>query len=250
MWEMESAPIDSYDLYARGLRPGRCNGCKFEKLAWELGDEAIVLVEADTGSTSIYELGAEPWPGQMITEWDGLPIRSRGSYMSVGHSDECWNWRPPNSKDENTLNRNWRDNLAHCVLHALQEEFDIKPNWFDSWLLNLLLPIIGVRGLGIYIGLIPIYARLFCLLHARWGWITIYESPEYFSSGDIPWRYAFLTRLFMEKFPAWTDHFKLPRMEWMAKCLLTGVCVDRGSQHVYVGEESAQTLILIERGLD
>lgn len=93
----ESAPIDSYDLYAMGLRPARCNGCSYTKLKHELGDKFLVL---NDGMVSVFEFDAEPTKGQgKPLEHNGRSIRWRGSFMSIGHSDECWNWKPPVSKE-------------------------------------------------------------------------------------------------------------------------------------------------------
>lgn len=117
--EYGPAPIDSYDLYAMGLRSARCNGCKFTKLKWELGDKSLVLQSSRwTGVlaalragwwagafqalrgyrrwTKVYELDQGPIPGQgkPLTH-KGRPIRYHASFTSVGHSDECYHWRPP-----------------------------------------------------------------------------------------------------------------------------------------------------------
>lgn len=91
--EMGSGPIDSYDAYAMGLRAPRCNGCKYEQLKHELGDKFLVLRD---GWVNIYELDAEPVPGQGEPyEYEGRSIRHRSGFMSVGHSDECYHWAPP-----------------------------------------------------------------------------------------------------------------------------------------------------------
>ncbi len=92
-------PIDSYDLYAMGLRPPRCNGCQFARLQHELGDRCFV--SHHNGWTTVYELDAEPVPGQGDPhEHDGRPIRFRSSFLSVGHSDECYHWRPEGEPGE------------------------------------------------------------------------------------------------------------------------------------------------------
>lgn len=94
MWYDMPAPIDSDDLYARGLRPGRCNGCEYAKLKWELGDEFLSL--NCNGWVQVYQLGASPDSGQREpTEYEGRPIRFRAAFRSIGHSDECYHWRPP-----------------------------------------------------------------------------------------------------------------------------------------------------------
>ena len=88
-------PIDSYDLYAMGLRSARCNGCRYAQLKHELGDKFLKLYD-DHGWISVNELDAEPFPGQREpTEHEGRPIRRHASFMSIGHSDECYNWQPP-----------------------------------------------------------------------------------------------------------------------------------------------------------
>lgn len=90
-------PIDSFDAYQMGLRPPRCNGCEYARLRWELGDKFLSLNKA--GWVAVYELDAEPVPGQgEPREHDGRPIRHRGSFMSVGHSDECYHWSPPSER--------------------------------------------------------------------------------------------------------------------------------------------------------
>ena len=94
MWdEYEPGPIDSYDAYAMGLRPARCNGCKFAKLKHELGDKFLCLT--GTMGPTVYELDAEPLPGQAEPlEYKGHPIRFRAGFMSIDHSDECYHWKP------------------------------------------------------------------------------------------------------------------------------------------------------------
>jgi hypothetical protein len=46
------------------------------------------------GST-VYELDAEPHPGQKMDSWQGRPVQFKCWFMSVGHSDECYRWTPP-----------------------------------------------------------------------------------------------------------------------------------------------------------
>jgi len=95
MWDFEPGPMDSSDMLAMGLRPPRCNGCKFAKLKHELGDKFLHL-RGEHGWHDVYELDAEPTPGQgEPLEHEGRPIRFRASFMSIGHSDECYHWRPP-----------------------------------------------------------------------------------------------------------------------------------------------------------
>lgn len=89
-----SGPIDSYDAYAMGLRAARCNGCEYLTYKWKLNNKFLSLSEG--GWTSVYELDAEPSSGQgEPQEHEGRPIRHRASFMSVGHSDECWGFRTP-----------------------------------------------------------------------------------------------------------------------------------------------------------
>lgn len=98
-FEHEPAPIDSYDLYAMGLRAPRCNGCSHAKLKWELGDRYYRYDSAF--GVAVYERGKQPAPGQgEPLKIDGEPIEFRASYMSIGHSDECYNWTPPQEKPE------------------------------------------------------------------------------------------------------------------------------------------------------
>lgn len=95
-WE-EPGPLDSFDAFQMGLRPPRCNGCEYARLRWELGDRFLSRNEA--GWVAVYELDAESVPGQgEPREHDGRPIRHRGSFMSVGHSDECYRWSPPSER--------------------------------------------------------------------------------------------------------------------------------------------------------
>ncbi len=109
------APIDSYDLYAMGLRTARCNGCRYAKLTHELGDKCLVLYIGPRRLrqlrkrllgllgkrikimwTCVYELDAEPAAGQGKPKiYKGRSIRHRGAFPSVGHSDECYHWKPP-----------------------------------------------------------------------------------------------------------------------------------------------------------
>lgn len=91
-YDYEPAPIDSYDLYAMGLRAARCNGCRHLELRDELGDRFLHLSRG--GWVTVYELDAEPVLGQgEPTEHKDRPIRFRASFMSIGHSDECWHYR-------------------------------------------------------------------------------------------------------------------------------------------------------------
>ena len=95
--EWEPRPWGSFDLYAMGLRAPRCNGCDYARLKHELGDRFLSRNEG--GWVAVYELDAEPAPGQSEThEREGRPIRHKASFMSVGHSDECYGWKPPSSK--------------------------------------------------------------------------------------------------------------------------------------------------------
>lgn len=92
--EWGPAPIDSYDLYARGVRPARCNGCKYAQLKHELGDKLLSL-KTDNGWIAVYELDARPVSGQGEPyEHEGRSVRHRVSFMAVGHSDECYHWQP------------------------------------------------------------------------------------------------------------------------------------------------------------
>lgn len=95
MWdEYGPGPIDSYDCYAMGLRPARCNGCKFAQLEHELGDKFLHL--QDKGWHNIYELDAGPVSGQgEPLEHEGQPICFRAGFLSIQHSDECYHWKPP-----------------------------------------------------------------------------------------------------------------------------------------------------------
>ena len=91
--DYESGPIDSSDAYAMGLRPARCNGCEFAKFRHELGNKFLYLQEY--GWHSVYELDAKPNPKQgEPREHEGHQIRFRASFMSIGHSDECYHWKP------------------------------------------------------------------------------------------------------------------------------------------------------------
>ena len=99
-YEHDFAPIDSYDLYAMGLRSPRCNGCTYAKLKHELGDRFLSLSTGD-GRIAVFELGAQPYPGQgEPQEYEGRSVRNRGTFMSIGHSDECYHWKPPNQLQE------------------------------------------------------------------------------------------------------------------------------------------------------
>ena len=95
MFDFGPPPIDSYDLYAMGLRPARCNGCEVAKLKHKLGDK-FLLLRRESDWQSVYELDADPERGQAEPlAHEGRPICSRGSFLSIGHSDECYNWQPP-----------------------------------------------------------------------------------------------------------------------------------------------------------
>ena len=91
-WRDGPAPMDSYDLYSMGLRGARCNGCSYAKLAHELGDKLLVLRD---DWVNVYELDRAPSPGQgEPKEHEGRPILYRAGFMSIGHSDECYHWKP------------------------------------------------------------------------------------------------------------------------------------------------------------
>ena len=79
--------------YDMGLRSGRCNGCKLKQFRHELGDKFIML------NRTIYELDAEPCQGQgEPLEHEGRPVQFVMWGASWGHSDECYNWKPPRKK--------------------------------------------------------------------------------------------------------------------------------------------------------
>lgn len=83
---MEPVPT----LYELGLRPARCNGCRLAELRHELGNKLLVRLTED-GWTEVYELDAEPLPGQgEPQEVDGRPVRWHVTFMSTEHSDECY----------------------------------------------------------------------------------------------------------------------------------------------------------------
>lgn len=111
MWDELPAPLDSYDLYQYGLRPPRCNGCEYLALKWKLGERFLALPRQ--GWTSVYELGATPLAGQgEPQEHEGRPIRFHASFMSTGHSDECWHFQAPDHpyvpQPRHTLGLTWR----------------------------------------------------------------------------------------------------------------------------------------------
>jgi len=93
------APIDSADLYIMGLRAPRCNGCEYAKLKHRLGDKFLCVCDEE-GWFNVYELDAKPIAGQSLLEYGGHSIRSRISFMSIGHSDECYHWRSPVFDDQ------------------------------------------------------------------------------------------------------------------------------------------------------
>jgi len=89
----DNGPVGSSDIYRMGLRSGRCNGCKLAQLKHELGEKFLIVDGA------VYELGAEPLPGQGTPQsHEGRPIQFRAWFMSTGHSDECYHWKPPEEK--------------------------------------------------------------------------------------------------------------------------------------------------------
>jgi hypothetical protein len=72
----------------------RCNGCEYERLKWELGDKFLALTLGEW--VEVYELDAQPRPGQgNPQDIEGIPVRWHASFMAVEHSDECYNWKPP-----------------------------------------------------------------------------------------------------------------------------------------------------------
>ena len=80
--------------YEMGFRGPRCNGCKLAQLKYKLGDKFYFL------NGSIYELDVEPHPGQEINEHMGHSLRFRMWAPSYYHSDECYNWQPPEGKSK------------------------------------------------------------------------------------------------------------------------------------------------------
>ena len=91
-----TGPSDSHEAYEIGLRAPRCNGCRFDKLKYELGDKCYIYRDP---WVNVYELDAEPIPGQgQPQSFEGRPLKWRASFMAVGHSDECYNWQPPNKE--------------------------------------------------------------------------------------------------------------------------------------------------------
>ena len=59
---------------------------------YELGDKFLAL---NDGWVNVYELAAEPTQGQGEPfEYEGRSIRYRAGFISIGHSDECYNWSP------------------------------------------------------------------------------------------------------------------------------------------------------------
>lgn len=122
-FEHDPAPIDSYDLYAMGLRAARCNGCKYAQLKHELGDKFLPLHESRGEAfprwVTVYELDAQPESGQgEPQEHEGRPIRFRVGFASIEHSDECYNWRPPSKRRE--LERPSRSSLRHRIAALLK----------------------------------------------------------------------------------------------------------------------------------
>lgn len=83
--------------YEHGLRGARCNGCEYARLKYQLADKFLVLRD---GWVNVYEKGAPPVAGQSIIEHEGKPIQHKGSFLSVGHSDECYHWKPPHQGKE------------------------------------------------------------------------------------------------------------------------------------------------------
>ena len=76
-----------------GLRAPRCNGCEYARLKHELGDN--FLEREEEGWVTVFELDAHPVPSQGNPQaYEGRPVRFRASFMSIGHSYECYNWHP------------------------------------------------------------------------------------------------------------------------------------------------------------
>jgi len=82
-------------LYEMGLRGPRCNGCKYARLKYELGNKFLAL-KGCYGWINIYELDARPASGQSEPlEHEGRPIHHRIGFAGIAHSDECYHWKPP-----------------------------------------------------------------------------------------------------------------------------------------------------------
>jgi len=85
------------EAYDMGLRGGICNGCKLAEYKWKLGKKFLLIGGGIMGG--VYELDAKPTEGQGEPyEHNGRPIRFIFAGMSYGHSDECYNWRPPRKR--------------------------------------------------------------------------------------------------------------------------------------------------------
>ena len=91
--EYDRELFDSSDFYEMGLRSPRCNGCRYNQLKHKFGNKFLAL--NDRGWVAVYELDAEPRLGQDRADHEGRLIRSHSSFMSIEHSDECYNWQPP-----------------------------------------------------------------------------------------------------------------------------------------------------------
>ena len=89
-----SEDYDDYEgLDYTDFRPARCNGCEYAKLKHSLGNNVLALHE--NGGTGVYELDAQPVAGQgSKVEHEGRPVRFKAWFMDIGHSDECYHWRP------------------------------------------------------------------------------------------------------------------------------------------------------------
>lgn len=85
----------AYDeMFGPLFRTPSCNGCDYLKLRHELGIKFLSIYEG--GGVGVYEQDAEPIKGQGSRVWHkGKPVRFRVWFMSIGHSDECYNWKPP-----------------------------------------------------------------------------------------------------------------------------------------------------------
>ena len=95
------------ELYRLGLRGPRCNGCSYAKLKHELGDRFYSEVD-EHGWTMVYELEPEIIdPFNELPEKRGKPAKFRAGFMSIGHSDECYNWQPPEKSKDVEPDTNW-----------------------------------------------------------------------------------------------------------------------------------------------
>jgi hypothetical protein len=89
-------PVGGEDVsfaYNMGLRGPRCNGCKYARLKHELGDR-FREIRTERGWIVVFELDVVRRTREKLQIIAGRPAKRVVAFLSIGHSDECYHWKP------------------------------------------------------------------------------------------------------------------------------------------------------------